>query len=1146
MRRRAAEASPTAHHAPPICIKVSIMTAMTRPRFSRRLPNSVLLVGVLWTASSLQATADVASRDELPQDARVVYLSDAAGTVSIQHHQQWGEFGRDTAAAAPGRAGAAMRIGDRTFEKGLGHHATGEIAMALEDEFTEFHTWVGVQWQGGNRGSVVFRVLVDDRVAFESPPMSDSDPAREVRVPVAGARQLRLIASDSGDGIGCDMANWADARLIRPPGVPWFGPPTTRWEDGSEPTISSDASGLTIIGHGVGPQVALMRPARRMTVGVQEGETLHVSVPVGEFGQASHLLVDVGHVQGKSAEAQLAVHGQRDQRRLAPGESTTLRVELVPQQDPVTIQLTTHGTDGEAGVRWQRLRYVRDSRTIDVPLRFPRVAEHLPPPVLPSPRPAIEQALIEWDWRLQDGIGMQREPRTWSQAIELVLQRGDQLIQDLTGMQVPLHDLVDQWEGLRGEFVAVGAGPDHTDDQWESLWRRVHAVRRAIVLRNPLADTGPLVFAKQVPSCFSHQLTQYYGMCARPGGGLFVLESPGASMRCRELVSLPPGSFQHPEVSWDGERLMFAYCEVPSVPLDRTVHQDRHYQIYEVRADGSGLRQMTEGPYDHFSPRFLPDGNLLFISTRRGGFHRCGAGPCPVYTLTLADADGSNVRPISFHETHEWDPAVLNDGRILYTRWDYVDRHAVYYQQLWTARPDGTGVAAYYGNNTLNPVGVWEARPVPNSSRVMATAGAHHAMTAGSVILLDVAQGIDGLEPIERLTPDVLFPESESPVQHWHAPAGVHAPLERSVEERRWPGHCYRSPFPLSESYFLAAYSYDPLIGEPLANHANMFGVYLVDRFGNKELLYRDANIACVWPTPLRPRSVPPALPAASDVAAQDEGTFFLQNVYDAWPPLPSGPESPITHLRIVQVLVKTTPHANQPRVGLANASPGKQVLGTVPVEPDGSAYFRAPARVPLAFQALDEHGMAVQTMRSLTYLQPGEQASCIGCHEHRSAAPDARPSGLARLRDPSPLEPGPDGSRPLSYPLLVQPVLDRHCVSCHGGAEPAGGIVLTGEPSGEFSVSYHALAPRVAFSQWSGTPAENSEPLTYPDRFGARASTLMQLLREGHEGVQLSAEELTRLATWMDANALFYGTFDPQDQQRQLQGDRIAGPAME
>jgi hypothetical protein len=686
-----------------------------------------------------------------------------------------------------------------------------------------------------------------------------------------------------------------------------------------------------------------------------------------------------------------------------------------------------------------------------------------------------------------------------------------------------------------------------SEAEWESLWEDVHALRRQIVLANPLTDVGPLLFVKRVPSGFSHQLTQYAGRHARPGGGIFVVDAPGRSMVARRLDSLPTGSFLHPEVSWDGRRVLFAFCKTGTADAaEPSAETIPYYHLFEMSADGSDLRQLTEGPFDDFSARFLPNGKIIFISTRRGGFHRCGRGPCPTHTLALADQDGSNPRVLSFHETHEWDPAVLHDGRVIYTRWDYVDRHAVHYQQLWTVRPDGTAVESYYGNNTLNPVGVWEARAVPGSRSVMATAAAHHAMTAGSIVLLDVTQGHDGLQPITRLTPDVLFPESEQPVQRWHARADVPVPPEVPVEQQRWPGHSYRTPYPLSENFFLAAYSFDPLIGEPLANPPNMFGIYLVDRFGNKELIYRDVSIGSLWPTPLRPRQRPPALPSSLPVDDQNaEGTFFMQDVYAGWPQL-SRTKDVVQRLRIVQVLPKTTPHSNTPRVGLANASPGKQVLGTVPVESDGSAYFRAPAGIPLSFQALDHRGMAIQTMRSLTYLQPGEQASCIGCHSHRSGAPWVPNRALASRREASRLTPGPDGSKPLNYAILVQPILDAHCIECHSENNPQGGLDLTGTADGPFTRSYHALAPRVSYSEWKGTPQANHEPQTYPNQFGSPASPLMRLLSEGHQGVQLSQQEYESLITWMDTNALFYGTFDPEDQQRQQRGQRIAGPKLE
>jgi hypothetical protein len=430
--------------------------------------------------------------------------------------------------------------------------------------------------------------------------------------------------------------------------------------------------------------------------------------------------------------------------------------------------------------------------------------------------PAVAEA-VEQDWRLQDGIGTPREAVGYREAVEQTLGRGDALLADLAAAGARVTERAAEWRSLREQYERLVAAATRADaPQWEDLWRRVHVLRRRIALDNPLLPEKPIVFIKQaVGGIFSHQLTQYYGSCARPGGGVYVLDAPGRSMAARSLTDgkLPEGSYQHLDVSYDGRRILFSYCRADTTPRHREDRLDRFFHLYEIGADGGGLRQLTDGPYDDFSPRYLPDGRILFISTRRGGFHRCGRGPCAVYTLALVEADGSHPRTISFHETHEWDPAVLHDGSVVYTRWDYVDRNAVHYQQLWSTRPDGSGVRIFYGNNTWNPVGIWEARAVPGSRRVMATAAAHHAMTAGSIILVDGARDVDGEEPIARLTPDVLFPESETPVGRlgsgtWVAPVVDRGKLPVPVEERRWPGHCYRSPFPLSGTYFLAAYSF--------------------------------------------------------------------------------------------------------------------------------------------------------------------------------------------------------------------------------------------------------------------------------------------------------------------------------------------------
>jgi len=925
---------------------------------------------------------------------------------------------------------------------------------------------------------------------------------------------------------------------------------------------SESALGFVLVARQQGPQVALTAAGRTCLADLRPGEDVRIAIPIK--GAAGQMTVTARAASAGRSPIQVSLSLDEKPAWQTLGPEGKLEMEATGQAGPqgLIVRLASRlegpageGPAQEAAVRWERVRVKAAGQVVEVPISVrPDDPWKSPPRELPALRPAIEQALIEWDWRMQDGIGTSRAPSSYAEAVRQTLERGDRLIGDLATAKVSLQEELGRWEALRRRAKELQSAAKADDSAWEPLWLDVHRLRRHIALANPLARVGPLVFVKQVPSMFSHQLTEYTGNCARPGGGVFVLDRPGQSMECRPLVAgkLPPGSFQFAEVSFDGGRVLFSFCHAETTPADRERHLDRTYHLVEVGADGSGLRQLTSGPFDDFAPRYLPDGKILFISTRRQGFHRCGRGPCPVHTLAICNADGSDPRPISFHETHEWDPALMHDGRVLYTRWDYVDRNAVHYQQLWTVRQDGSDVRIFYGNNTLSPIGVWEARPVPGSQRVMATAAAHHAMTAGSIILLDVTRGVDGPNPITRLTPDALFPESEAPVAQrgggsWFAPVGVVKPPPVPAEQVRWPGHCYRTPYPLSENYFLAAYSFDPLLGEPDANRANMFGLYLVDAFGNKELVYRDLNIASLWPVPLGARPKPAAFPAVVEADRKPEGTFFLQNVYASWPPLP---DAKIARLRVVQVLPKSTWHANDPPLGLANISPGKQVLGTVPVEADGSAYFRAPAGLPLAFQALDARGQAVQIMRSLTYLQPGESVSCVGCHEPRHAAPAPGRTPQALRRDPSAIEPGPDGSRPLSYPLLVQPVLDRHCTTCHRPGKAEGKVVLTGEPQGHYTISYNALARLVPYSDWAGRPGDfrvvNSEPTTRPDFFGARGSKLTALLGKEHYDVKLGPEEFDRLVTWMDVNALFYGTFDPKDQARQKRGERIAGPKVQ
>jgi hypothetical protein len=283
--------------------------------------------------------------------------------------------------------------------------------------------------------------------------------------------------------------------------------------------------------------------------------------------------------------------------------------------------------------------------------------------------------------------------------------------------------------------------------------------------------------------------------------------------------------------------------------------------------------------------------------------------------------------------------------------------------------------------------------------------------------------------------------------------------------------------------------------------------------------------------------------------------------VTDVYQGLGNVPRGTIKELRVVQVFPKSTWLANQPRMGVAGEENGRAILGTVPVESDGSAHFEVPAGKPILFQALDQQGMAYQTMRSLTFVQPGEQTSCVGCHEHRMSSP---PSGsglaLAACRPPSIIEPGDLGGRPFGFVEVVQPILDKRCVSCHGGEKTEANLDLSGTPHQGFTRSYWSLCgapgdwkslqfnPALANDHFVPRFVQRNQIQNTPPggTFGARGSRLMKLLLDGHEGVTLSENEIRRFAAWIDLNAIFYGVYDGENQAKQLAGERVAMPKIQ
>ena len=682
---------------------------------------------------------------------------------------------------------------------------------------------------------------------------------------------------------------------------------------------------------------------------------------------------------------------------------------------------------------------------------------------------------------------------------------------------------VSQWSKRHQQTIPA-------QDRSELLAKRW--VQRRQALANPLLDFDDILITKRVPGSFNHMSDQYYGWWSRPGGGIYILrnfKSDNPTTECLTSSFKEPGSFLRPMLSWDAKKVLFAWCRYyPELAAQRdkmnkqNVPEDAFYHLYEMNLDGTDVRQLSRGKYDDFDGRYLPDGRIVFMSTRRGtavqagrasgartlaqpdlpdSYVRCGGDqsrPVAVYTLHTMQADGSDIVAISPFEMFEWEPSVAEDGTVIYSRWDYIDRDNMPYMSLWSTHPDGSNSRLVFGNYTRNPHCVFEPRSIPGSSKIIFTASAHHAQTMGSLVLLDPSEGNEGDPPMTRLTPEVKFPEIEG-----------------------WPEEFYANPWPLSEQFHLVAWGREKGASQGQRRPPNSMGIYLFDAKAGRELLYRDPEISSMYPIPVKARPVPRVLASKSQPDTPQAGRYLLLDVNKG---LKKTPADGVKSLRIIAVPPKTHPVMNYPDLGLTRDDPGKCVLGTVPVEADGSAHFVVPSGVLLFFQALDADGRAVQTMRSATYLQPGEVQSCVGCHESRHTAPPAAPLALAAGRPASRITPGPTGSWPYRYDQLVQPVLDRSCVSCHGAG---------GSPDLTAAKSYAALADsgkpslrqQVMAGYRRGTSLEREEL--------ALGSSLMARLQRPASpcATQLDADGWARLAVWLDLYGQRVGAYSAEQE---------------
>ena len=641
--------------------------------------------------------------------------------------------------------------------------------------------------------------------------------------------------------------------------------------------------------------------------------------------------------------------------------------------------------------------------------------------------------------------------------------------------------------------------------QVQSLFHEIRIAKRQLMLRDPdLAPLENILFVRRHPYLPSHNYSDFMDGQFNPSGGVCTLSIPRKDGRLEpgqaRLTTLFDGRNGVPRdavADFDAMKIFFAYR--PKTRSDGITGQLNYWHLYSMNADGSGLTTLIDGPFHDYYPCVLPGGALTFVSTRCRQRFLCWV-PMSVVLFRMDHDDPATIRPLSFANLSEWGPSVMRDGRIIWTRSEYLDKGADHGHTLWAIRPDGTGCELVYGNNS--GYNLMNGREVPGSNEICATLISHFGDFNGPVVLIDLSKGRYNPQSAQVITPDNTATSNDG---------------------------LFRDPVPIAHDYVLLSHKPSPDVS---------FGLYVMDRWGNRELLFLDPGIGSMSPIPMRPQPRPPVLPSTipADINPDTPGQLVVSDVYQGLGP--GVPRGSVKFLRVCEEVrsnLETLPDGSlretYPDFMGHYATPvdkvsgpcgwpsyvAKSVVGIAPVNDDGSAFFEAPSGKTFYLQALDANYTEIQRMRSVMQLQPGEVRSCVGCHEDRMSTSIPKPAAAAGTA-PAKLKPPPWGAGPFAYERAVQPVLNRQCVGCHDGVKnkPDLRATLDGD---KIPASYAALIRGGWVNYHTMVYAANhnkAEPLT----FGTEKSLLFTVLTDkNHAKVILEPEEMQALKCWVDLN---------------------------
>lgn len=633
--------------------------------------------------------------------------------------------------------------------------------------------------------------------------------------------------------------------------------------------------------------------------------------------------------------------------------------------------------------------------------------------------------------------------------------------------------------------------------------RKALKYKHKILLGNTLLDTNKIVAARfklgmtarqaMAPDLGTQANNWSNQESARRGGfdaEIVELSDLRGDIKTRCIYKPSNGSsISDLKLHWEGDRVMFSQLQ-----------SDKRWNIFEAKLDGTGCKPLLENEepdLEFYDGTYLPDGRIVAVSNIGYQGVPCVNGSDAVGNMVLYNPKDKSMRRLTFDQDANWNPTIMNNGRIMYTRWEYTDLTHYYSRIVMHMNPDGTENKALYGSGSMFPNSTFDMQPLPGygSAFIGIISGHHGIARSGRLILFDPTKGRKGVSGMIQ-----EIPHRNRPIQEL---------IKDELVNDVWPQ--FIKPTPLSDKYFLVAAKLTP---------NSLWGIYLVDIYDNVTCLMQAEGEGYISPILVRKTITPPAIP--DRVKLEDkEATFFIQDIYEG-EGLRGIPRGTVKSLRLhayEYAYVNTESDHNWQ--GIQSGWDIKRLLGTVPVEEDGSVIFKVPANTPISIQPLDKEGVAIQWMRSWVTGQPGEIVSCVGCHENQNQIPIPK-RVIASQKAPSSLTLPEGGQRSFTFDLEVQPILDRACIACHTGEGKAFDLRGGKKDQKGYGTSYLNLHPYV-----HRQGGEGDMVVLQPYEYHPNTSELVRLLKKGHYNVKLTDKEWKTLYNWIDYNAPDKGYFN-------------------